>query len=683
MAQKKVAALTAIFLLSLIAIFILHRLGLKPIIPFLESSPSLVYLEKKKEQGKAGERTKLVITLQNKTKSTWASQGKNPVYLSYHLFNQRHQLLQFDNERFRLPRPLKPGKEIVLNVHLRNPLQPGTYFLKFDLVKEGLFWFKDKGFKPKVIKLEILPLSFPEDKKPWTIKASPLTKLEFSSPEYSSLWQLIRLTWQKNRVSFLLGQEKVSGFKAGLNYPQIWLRDSTVFLPVVSYLYPSPFLKSWLEAHLSFQQPDGALFDWLDENGQRGKNTTETDQESSAVQAAYLVSQLIGQEWLSTPIKGEKLIERLERALRFVLQKRWSTKYNLVQGAHTIDWGDVDLIDPNQQAIITDERTKWTVDIYDQAMFYLACQNISHLWSQLKAKEKSQFWAKIAHQVKRNTHKWLWDERRGYFIIHRHNSSWSHPFPEEDIFPVGGNIMAILAGLASPLQAESILSVLFQRKAKYNLPTVSATLLPPYPPQTFKHPLVDEPFEYQNGGQWDWWGGRAVLALFQHGHSLKAKQSLAEIIAQIRQNRGLFEWATKDGVAQGSDYFTASAGALGQALIEGYLGVDLTSNNLRLCPRVGQDSVKIHLYQPSTGQFVAYAYQYQKPGTISFLYNSSLIGQGFIQLLLPLEMKGRKLRVLLDGQPINFQLLTQGEDIYLQIHSDYREHLLEVILVDN
>lgn len=683
MTKKKLASITSALLILLILAFLIHRLRLKTIIPHLASPPSLLHVEKKSLVGKAGERTELVITVLNKTKSTWITQGKNPIYLSYHLLDHRHHLLQFDNERFALPHQMRPGENTKIKVYVRNPLEPGVYFLEFDLVKEGAFWLKEKGYDPVVIKLEVLPFSFPEDFQSWTIMASPLTKIEFSSPYYSTLWKLIRLTLQKNQVVFSPGKEKVFGFKAGLDYPQIWLRDSTSLIPVISYLYPSPYLKSWLEAHLGFQQEDGALFDWLDGNGHFGKNTTETDQESSAVQAAFLVSQLIGHEWLTTDIKGKKLIERLENSLRFVLQNRWSTRFNLVQGAHTIDWGDVDLVDPDQQAIVADQRTRWTVDIYDQAMFYLACQNISILFSHLNLEEKSHFWAKIASQIKQGTQKWLWDEKRGYFIIHRHCDSWQHPFSEEDLFPVGGNIMAILAGLTSPQQTESIFSVIFKRKTKYNLPTVSATLLPPYPPHTFKHPLVDEPYEYQNGGQWDWWGGRLVLSLFHHGHSSKAKLSLAEIITQIMKNRALFEWATKDGVAQGSDYFAASAGALGQALIEGYLGINLTKNNLRLSPRLAKDKARVHLYQPATSQFVAYDYRYQDPGKISFIYNSSIPGSGPIRLLLPKEMLGQKLTVTLDGQPIRFQLFTLGEDNYLQIQSDYRQHLLEINLVDN
>ncbi|MFW6160033.1 MAG: hypothetical protein ACOC57_02705, partial [Acidobacteriota bacterium] len=106
------------------------------------SPPSLIQLDKKILQGLEGGRTYLKVYLSNKTRESWSSQGKNPCFLSYHLLNSQNKIISFNNRRFSLPGKIEPGAANEMEFHIRNPLEPGDYFLQFDLVKEGLFWFK-------------------------------------------------------------------------------------------------------------------------------------------------------------------------------------------------------------------------------------------------------------------------------------------------------------------------------------------------------------------------------------------------------------------------------------------------------------------------------------------------------------------------------------------------------------
>jgi len=62
------------------------------------------------------------------------------------------------------------------------------------------------------------------------------------------------------------------------------------------------------------------------------------------VHAAYQISKILGPKWLEKTINGEKIIDRLEKALNFVLSDRFNEEYGLLKGAHTADWGDVDII---------------------------------------------------------------------------------------------------------------------------------------------------------------------------------------------------------------------------------------------------------------------------------------------------------------------------------------------------
>jgi hypothetical protein len=86
---------------------------------------------------------------------------------------------------------------------------------------------------------------------------------------------------------------------------------------------------------------------------------------------------------------------------------------------------------------------------------------------------------------------------------------------------------------------------------------------------------MNEPYQYQNGGQWDWFGGRLVLAMFEHGFSAQAREKLIEIAGKDLRNGGLFEWDTREGAGRGSDDYAGSAGSLARALFEGYFGFKL------------------------------------------------------------------------------------------------------------
>jgi hypothetical protein len=142
------------------------------------------------------------------------------------------------------------------------------------------------------------------------------------------LERFFRPTLEANRKVFQGQVTRVSGFRAGAGYPQVWLRDSATILPLARYLYPREYLTSWLEEHLAHQQRDGALLDWIAQGRavqfrkwapqardlfasgplavSGDKNTTEADQETSAVDAAFQAWRATGDTpWLKKPILVE------------------------------------------------------------------------------------------------------------------------------------------------------------------------------------------------------------------------------------------------------------------------------------------------------------------------------------------------------------------------------------------
>jgi len=514
----------------------------------------------------------------------------------------------------------------------------------------------------------------------------PFTDFRTSVPEFGEELRLIRATLSHNKVSFPGKTGTVSGFAAGSAYPQIWLRDAATIIPASRFFYEKPFLQSWLEEHLAFQAEDGGLEDWFDSRGKFDKNTTETDQETSAVRAAAQITEIIGPAWLEDKVKGETVLARLEKALRFVLGHRFDRAHGLVTGAHTADWGDVDIGRGDQGAIYSGPETHWTCDIYDQSEFHGAARGLAKMLATANRGGESKFWEDQAALIRQNADRWLWQADKGFYRVHLHLDSLRHPFDEDGMFALGGNTEAILSGLALEDQSRRIIESALARQKEFGISTISGTLLPPYPKGVFKHPMMDDPYEYQNGGQWDWFGAKLVLAMFEHGFSRQAKEKLLEIARKNIANKGLYEWDTPAGQGRGSAFYSGSAGSLARALFEGYYGIKIAGDAPSLAPRLNEDKATVHVYFPASGSFAAYDYQWDaKRRTVVFRFNSNISRAGTIEISMPLFRPGnaageslQKVQVRKDGVKTAFQTAVVGDDAFVVIRTDFNNHVLEV-----
>ena len=648
--------------------------------------------EKMEITAQAGDRVPFRLKIKNRGKKAWSSEENYPICLSYHLYlKENYRTIRFENRRFPLPQKVDPGQSIEMKINLRVPIEAERYIVQFDLVREGHGWFSDYGSRTANITLSVAEKEWPEDAHALNLDYGKYTKFQSSVDEFNTIFKMIRITLNQNEVVFKGKTGDIRGFAAGIDYPQIWLRDAITIIPASRYFYARSFLTSWLEEHLAFQKENGSLQDWIDSRGKSDKNTTETDQESSAVQAAFKIYNMFGSRWLEKVLAGERIIDRLERALMFVCDARLNPQYGLVTGAHTADWGDVDLVDQDQQAIYVDERTHWTSDIYDQSMFYQACSNLAEMMDALGKAKRGLFWRQKARSIKENTNRWLWQKNKGFYRIHIHLDSLSHDFDEDDMFALGGNTQAIISGLADEEQSRRIIQEALERQKRFQMSTISGTLLPPYPKNLFKHPLLDDPYEYQNGAQWDWFGGRLVHAMFTNGFSSSAKEKLMEIISKNVSNRGFFEWDNKEGLGRGSDFYAGSAGSLGKALFEGYFGIDLRHNHLSIAPKLRKDSAKIHIFQPATDIFVAYQYTFDKKNNkLTLDFNSNFPQKGIIKTLSPWGFSPDKkphlekmFNVFIDGKKIEHRLERTNEDIYIVIESDFNSRRLEILCMES
>ena len=75
---------------------------------------------------------------------TWTPGNPNPFRLSYHWFRGAQEVIR-DGLRTNLAGPVAFNQGASLNANLRAPSSPGTYTLKWDMVQEGVTWFRNKG----------------------------------------------------------------------------------------------------------------------------------------------------------------------------------------------------------------------------------------------------------------------------------------------------------------------------------------------------------------------------------------------------------------------------------------------------------------------------------------------------------------------------------------------------------
>ena len=624
------------------------------------------------------ETVRIPLTLANKGAASWRSDGTPPILVSYHILGPDRKAIRFENARFPLAEEVAPGRIAKVEVPVKAPLEAGSYFLEFDLVAEGTAWFKDRGSKPLIMPFKVGRKDWPEDRFELSVEPGPFTKIDTDVPEFGSLMKLIRVTLKHNEVSFEGKTGRVEGFSAGSGYPQIWIRDGSTIIPASRYFYPASYVHSWLDELLFFQGPDGSLPDWFDSRGITDKNTVETDQEASAVQAGREVCDLLGPSWGAKNIRGIPARERMEQALEFVWKNRLDVERGLILGAHTADWGDVEMEDGDERAVYAGETTRWTADIYDQSMFYQAANDLARMLDVPGSADKAGLWRKRAESVRRNADKRLWQEDKGFYRVHSHAGPWRHDLDEDSMFAMGGNTQAMISGLAGGPgddKRRRIIEQVLQRQKEFGISTISGSLLPPYPGGFFRHPALDEPFEYQNGGQWDWFGGKLVLAMFESGFAREAREKFLEIARKNVANGGFYEWDTKDGKGRGSDFFSGSSGSLARALIEGYYGIRISADNLEIAPRLGLDRAQVHIYLPAAGRFAAYDYRVDNESrTIRLEIGCDIEHGPVLSILNPWAPRAprhasslpKDFEVRINGSKVPFGLEQVGNDEYIR-----------------
>ena len=372
-----------------------------------------------------------------------------------------------------------------------------------------------------------------------------------------------------------------TGFNAGDGYGEVWIRDYNTFIEFSAEVYPQETLKENLRVFFRLQREDGNIIDGFipkekakqTEGGYTyiftelgpdyagHKNTVEKDHEISLVQAVYKYVKKTGDTGFLNEEIGDKTVAvRLEWSMEFLFNHRWSEEYGLIYGATTADWGDVQHCHP--WGVFITEDTKFCLDIYDNAMFLIALDNMMEIVPSTKEK-----WQSIHSKIAENTMIYLWDEQNQKFIPHVYLDGSPYPddFNENEIYYHGGTAVAIEAGLLSKEQILVSLNTMIENVLASGAGSIGLTMYPPYPEGSFENKGM-YPYGYQNGGDWTWFGGRMIQQLVRYGFIEEAYEQLLPMVKRVKDNDGFYEWYTVKNEPEGSGTFRGSAGVLYKAI---------------------------------------------------------------------------------------------------------------------
>ena len=373
-----------------------------------------------------------------------------------------------------------------------------------------------------------------------------------------------------------------TGFNAGDGYQEVWIRDYNTFITLATEVQPQEQIKKNLLAFFELQADDGNIADgFVTKESLKGKssdyysitstlapelaahkNTVETDQESSLIQAVYKYIQATQDtDFLNLKVGNQSIEQRMDMAMQFLMEHRFDKSHGLLWGATTVDWGDVQ--PEHDWGVHLDSSSHLAIDIYDNAMFLIALDNLMELFPSKKSK-----WQSIRNEIATNTMKHLWDEKNQKFIPHIYlkGSPFPADFDENKIYYHGGTAIAIEANLLSKEQIKTSLNKMISNVKESGAATIGLTVYPTYPEGYFKNKGM-YPYGYQNGGDWTWFGGRMIQQLVKNGFRKDAIEQLKPMVDRVVKNNGFYEWYTKDNKPEGSGTFRGEAGVLYDAIL--------------------------------------------------------------------------------------------------------------------
>lgn len=404
---------------------------------------------------------------------------------------------------------------------------------------------------------------------------------QFGGAENQELAQRILQDQTMQKVDAMARQLMKKGFYAGSGYQMVWARDLNTFIELSCEEYDTKVIRENLLMFFHFQQTNGEMLDgyvpkeaftWGDPNPYYSetapdhvgfKNTVETDQETSLIQSIYKYVMKTGdRSILAEEVAGQKVFDRMLFSIDYLRNERFSPQHMLIKGATTFDWGDVQV--EGGTIVDVDSLTHWSIDVYDNAMLSIALGNLA----ELSTNEEMKFrFNGLKSDFKLNIREHLWDKKASKFIPHMYldGSPFPDDFDENAIHYHGGTAVAIEAGILYESEIAKVLEQMKTNVEQSGAPSIGLTVYPPYPSDVLGE-NISKPYDYQNGGDWTWFGGRMIQQLIAHGFVEEAYELAKPMFDRVIENDGFYEWYSIDNQPKGSAEFKGSAGVLAKSI---------------------------------------------------------------------------------------------------------------------
>jgi len=515
-------------------------------------------------------------------------------------------------------------------------------------------------------------------------------------PDLSATSGYIPHNFSHGEAIFQIGNETIHGFRPGKVYPEMYVRDIAWGMETAQYYYPDEYLREPIEAYLRRQYTAnthsldgdfgvvagaGAIGGIITPDGRSNKQTATTDEETSLIHAAYLYYNMAyDTDWLKKEINGLPIIERLNLAADWLYAKRLEPGTLLLWRGHTTDWGDVKFEPGPGYTDYNPAQDHLTTSIFDQALAYMALIELAKMNAAAGNTARADEWQQKAESLKNQTNAVLWQPEKGFYLTHAHVTPLNHDFDESAMVSIS-NALAVYAGLTDFRQNKAIFDSLEWASRQVGAKKPGLALYPYYPNQWpnlfFEYPGMGYG-HYQNGGIWDWWGAIQIKSEFLMGFSELGQRHLLQVANEWKKHPGnIIEWQSSTGSThEGSHYYSAAAGTMGSAIIDGLFGVRLEGRGFTVQPRLGLNDGFIRIYQPATDRYGAYSYDWDQDVT-TIQYGTNAPGDVVVKVL---KLRSEHIRqVKVDGRLLEFTTETIGNDTYTVLLAPSGEHTVEII----
>jgi hypothetical protein len=498
-------------------------------------------------------------------------------------------------------------------------------------------------------------------------------------PDLTATAGYIPHNFSQGEATFSWPGETVHGFRPGKAYSEMSLRSLAWSMETAQYYYPEAYLREPLEAYLrrqSLGRPGqaatqnglarGAIGNTINSNGHLVKDISTSDEESSLIHAAYIYYNMTyNTAWLRQELQGATIIERLNLAAEWLYTQRLDHTRQLVWRGAGNDWGTP--LAASESGASAGRPTQFS--LYDQALAYIAFIELARMNAAIDDTGQADQWQLRAELLKNQSYAHLWQADQGLYQARSLISPPEAGAAEANRVTIV-NALAVYSNLADPHQHPLIFKQLEAARLQAGAKKAGLSLYP-YRPESRAGIKA-------NGALWDWWAGLQIKAEFLSGFADTATIHLQQVANEWQHHPGnIIEWQSPlEADQEGSHYYSAAAGTVGSAIIEGFFGAQLAGNGLSLSPRLGLNDGFIRLYQPATDRYGAYSYDWDQDVT-RIGYGTNAQGPVYFSVL---KLRSEQIQdVTIDGHPVSFEQKQIGHDHFIVFTGPSGQHQINIL----